>query len=52
MLREELKEGKDIYEGMVSFEEAENDIAELYDDIWTALEDEDNINFIKGDLQY
>ena len=33
-------------------EEAENDIAELYDDIWTALEDEDNINFIKGDLQY
>ncbi len=52
MLREELKEGKDIYEGVVSFEEAENDIAELYDDIWTALEDEDNINFIKGDLQY
>ena len=52
MLREELKEGKDIYEGMVSFEEAENDIAELYDDIWTALEDEDNICFIKGDLEY
>jgi len=52
MIRDELKEGKDIYEGMVSFEEAENDIAELYDDIWTALEDEDNICFIKGDLEY
>ena len=52
MIRDELKEGKDIYEGMVSFEEAENDIAELYDDIWTSLEDEDNINIIKGDLEY
>ena len=52
MLREELKEGKDIYEGMFSFEESEYTIGELYDDIWTALEDEDNICFIKGDLEY
>ena len=52
MIRDELKDGKDIYEGMVSFEESEYTIGELYDDIWTALEDEDNINIIKGDLEY
>ena len=52
MIRDELKDGKDIYEGMVSFEEAEYNIGNIYDNVWTALEDEDNINVIKGDLDY
>ena len=36
----------------VSIEEAEYNIGTIYDNVWTALEDEDNINFIKGDLDY
>lgn len=51
-IRNELKEGKDIYEGYVSFEEAEYNIADMYDKIWSALDGEDNITFIKGDLDY
>lgn len=52
LVRDELKKGKDIYEGTVTFEEAEYNIGTIYDNVWTALEDEDNINFIKGDLDY
>ena len=52
MIRDELKDGKDIYEGMVSFEEAEYNIGTIYENVWNALDDEDNINFIKGDLDY
>ena len=52
MVRDELKDGKDIYEGTVSFEEAEYHIGAIYENVWAALDDEDNINFIKGDLDY
>ena len=52
MIRDELKDGKDIYEGMVTFEEAEYNIGTIYENVWNALDDGDNINFIKGDLDY
>ena len=52
MVRDELKDGKDIYEGTVSFEEAEYSIGTMYENVWDALDDEDNINFIKEDLDY
>lgn len=52
MIRDELKDGKDIYKGTVSFEEAEYHIEAIYENIWDSLDDEDNINIIKGDLDY
>lgn len=51
-LKAALKEGKDIYEGWVSFEEAEYHLGDLYEKIWAAVKDEENIDFIKEDLDY
>lgn len=51
-IRKELKDGKDIYEGTVSYEEAEYHLRELYESILEAVEGEDNISIIKGDLDY
>jgi len=47
-----LEAGMDIYEGNVSFEEAEYSIGELYEKIWESVKGEDNIKFIKEDLDY
>ncbi|WP_029546101.1 hypothetical protein [Selenomonas sp. AB3002] len=51
-IRAELKAGKDIYEGSVSFEEAEYSIGDMYEKIWDAVKGEENISFIKEDLDY
>ena len=47
-----LKAGKDIYEGWVSFEGAEYHLGDLYEEIWDAVKGEENIDFIKEDLDY
>ena len=40
-----LEEGKDIYHGWVSFEECEYHMADLYHDLWDAIEKADKENF-------
>ena len=40
-----LEEGKDIYHGWVSFEECEYHMADLYHDLWDAIEKADQENF-------
>jgi len=49
-----LDEGKSIYQGWVSFDEGDYDLAELYCGLWRAIEEADGDNFtaIDTDLNY
>ncbi len=49
-----LDEGKYIYHGVVDFEEGDYGLAELYCELWKAIEEADSENFtgIDTDLSY
>ena len=49
-----LDEGKSIYHGRVDFEESGYDLAEMYCELWKAVEEADRENFtgIDTDLNY
>ena len=53
-IRKVLKSGRDVYYGSISFDESDNDIADLYLGIWDAIERAGNDNFegVETDLCY
>ena len=55
-VRKALGEGKTIYSGYVSYDEAEWDLASLYEGVWRVLadaaDDDHAITIIDGDLSY
>ncbi|MBQ7617689.1 MAG: hypothetical protein IJS50_02330 [Desulfovibrio sp.] len=51
-IRAFLKKGHDIFEGIVDFEDADNNIASVYSSLWEAVENDKNFNVVKGDLSY
>ena len=53
-IRNELKEGRSIYEGYIEFEEAEFYYSKLFSSLWDALEKVDDTSFqqIDTDLSY
>lgn len=53
-IRNALKTGKSVYMGNVIFECCENDYAEIFEEIWEAMEEADKDEFIviDGDLSY
>lgn len=53
-IRRALKEGKTIYGGWVSFDCGEDDLGDMFIELWERLEEADSGNFetIDGSLEY
>ena len=49
-IKQALSEGKSIYTGDVIFEPDENQYADILEEVWSILEDDDNFDIIDDDL--